>query len=635
MELGRDDVTDEPNRMKSYQLPASADSGRLVRPTVPAQPKSPDHGAAGLVSRNIDGLQWTCEVRFAAAIATLPSAAWMDPSSVGWQCVKQNSVRRVWRATIGEKAYYLKICRDAGRFAALKRILRGPACTGEWNGGMYALQHDIPAARPVGRVDSFDCGGVPASLLVTEAIEPAYPLCDFWQTLIADSDRTRRRRDANRLIEQLAEMIARAHQAGFEHLDMHAANILVQPLGQRRYRTVFIDLQSANIDAPLSDQAVTRNLSQLNQWFRRQSSVSERLRFLRAYWRWRNEFEGEFPHSRPLELSFTEMVQALESQADTHADRLWSQRDRRAMRDGRYFARVKIAGGWRARVFVSAKPRVGEAPPSGPRLDRSTWKRLLASPLSWFAMIDAEKLKDSHSAQVARALLDTGAAQIPVIIKRPVARNKQRAVRMLLPPSRSMRGWRIGNALLHRDLPTPRPLAVLERRFGPFILDSILLTEAIPGALDLESFLRKEHARSSPGEWIRMKRRIASLVVRELRMLHDRGVQHRDCKAGNLLVAPEPNLRVMWIDMDGLRLVRRRNRKAEMAALARLYVSLAELPDLTRSDFARALRDYLARYGGQPDAWRVAWREMQPLVARKVGAKRARRDWKLAHYGRE
>ncbi|MFN0136862.1 MAG: lipopolysaccharide kinase InaA family protein [Phycisphaerae bacterium] len=624
--------------MKSYEISATAESSGFQRPAGAAQPQPADavpFSAASLTTRNIGGLNWICDNRFAAVLAAVPASAWTDPASAGWQCVKQNSVRRVWRATIGDKSYYLKICRDGGRFAAFKRFLRGPACLGEWNGGMYALRHDIPAARPVGRVNSFNCGGVRASLLVTEAIEPAYPLCDFWQTIAADTDRVRRRRDSNRLIDLLAQMIARAHQAGFEHLDMHAANILVHPLGQRRYRTVFIDLQSAHIDSPLSDQAVIRNLSQLNQWFRRQSSVSERLRFLRAYWRWRNEYEGAFAHSRPLVLTFVELIEALETQADLHAGKLWSQRDRKAMRDGRYFARVKVPGGWRARVFVSAKPRVGEAPPSGPLLDRSTWKRLLAAPLAWFERPGQERLKDSHSAQVTRVLLDTGAAQIPVIVKRPLPRNARRAARQSMPPSRSMRGWRVGNAMLHRDLPTPRPLAVLERRFGPFILDSMLLTEAIPGALDLEAYLRREFGRSSRREWARTKRTLSAMVVRELRMLHERGFEHRDCKAGNLLVAPEPDLRVLWIDMDGLRIVSRRDPRRELTALARLYVSLAEVPGLGRTDFARALRDYLARYGGSRRDWRETWREMQPMIARKVVAKRVRREWKLAHYGRE
>ena len=42
------------------------------------------------------------------------------------------------------------------------------------------------------------------------------------------------------------------------------------------------------------------------------------------------------------------------------------------------------------------------------------------------------------------------------------------------------------------------PLAVLERRFGPLVLDSLLLTEAIPGAIDLGAYLRQAQAALSP-----------------------------------------------------------------------------------------------------------------------------------------
>lgn len=261
---------------------------------------SPDR----IARRAFHGLWWTFRNGFDRALETAHHSVWANPAAAGWTHVKQSATRDVWRAQLAGGVYYAKYYVRRGGLAGVKRWLRGPTCLAEWRGGLYALRADIPAVRPAGYTEHVVCDGRPCSLLVTEALEPAYGLDEFWTAIQRDEVPQRRRQDARQLVERVAEMIAHAHQSGFEHLDMHAANILVQPLGARRYRTAFVDLQSARLGVPLDDRAVVRNLAQLNQWFRRQSSTADRLRFLRAYLRWRNEYESRFEHSRPLGLSF-------------------------------------------------------------------------------------------------------------------------------------------------------------------------------------------------------------------------------------------------------------------------------------------------------------------------------------------
>ncbi|MFQ5807170.1 MAG: lipopolysaccharide kinase InaA family protein, partial [Phycisphaerae bacterium] len=258
-----------------------------------------DAAAAERVERRVlDGLLWTFRDHFGRTLAALPAAAWTDPAGQGWQRVKDNATRAVWRARIDGTVYYLKYYVRRRWSGAFKRRWRGPACEIEWKSGVYALRAGIPAVRPVGYTDRVDCAGRTCSLLVTEAVEPAYPLNEYWETLRADDDASRRRRDTAYLTDLLAQMIARAHQAGFEHRDMHAANILVHPTAPGASETVFVDLHSARLGMPLDDRAVVRNLAQLNQWFRQHSRISDRLRFLRRYLRWRNEYEQAFAPAR-------------------------------------------------------------------------------------------------------------------------------------------------------------------------------------------------------------------------------------------------------------------------------------------------------------------------------------------------
>lgn len=611
---------------------AHTDVNAATPPVRGASPLRAPTEAAAAGQRAFDGLLWTFRNGFEQELARLPAAAWCDPARQGWRRVKANGARDVWQARIGAHDYFLKYYACSRWTDKLKSRLRGPACLTEWNGGVYALQAGVAAVRPAGFTPQLRYGGQACSLLVTEALAGAVPLNAFWQTLCSDTDARRRRADVAILIEAVADLIACAHQSGFEHLDMHAENILVRTVGPRQYRAVFVDLQSARLGRPVTDAAVVRNLAQLNQWFRRNSPIGDRIRFLRSYFRWRNDYETAFAHARPLGLSFDGLVRALLQAARRHAERLWARRDRRAFRDGRYFARLRCGGGWRALAFVRCKHELAGSAVTRRALSATWWRTALINPLRWFGP-GAKLSKRSHSATVARVALSHPEGALEVIAKRPLARNLMRGLRGLLPRSRSARGWRTGYALLNRDIAAARPLALLERRIGPLVLDSILLTEVVLGGRDLAETLRNPPPSSSGRAALRWKIALGDVLVTHLRRLHERGFVHRDCKAQNILICEAP-LRAVWIDMDGIR--RRRPRPADQQrALARLEESLRDVPGLHRTDRVRFLKRYLSIWGAPSDAWRTALRSIGALADSKAVAKGLRRVWKKRRYGRE
>src|SRR5262249_26370328 len=129
------------------------------------------------------------------------------------------------------------------------------------------------------------------SLLVTEAVADVEPLNDFWLKVRDDRER------ADALTISLARLIARAHQCGFNHCDMHPGNVLCR-WSDGACETLFVDLHAVRTARPVTLRGIVQNLAQLNQWFRRYSSRTQRRRFLKHYVYFRDQFAMASPHAR-------------------------------------------------------------------------------------------------------------------------------------------------------------------------------------------------------------------------------------------------------------------------------------------------------------------------------------------------
>ena len=579
-----------------------------------------------------DGLRWQVSSAFGATLRRVSATFWQNPADQAWQVIKRNPVRTVYRAEIAGRSYFLKYYFQRGWRHQLKAWLRPGGCRAEWRSALFARAHEIPAVVPVAACFELTVEGRPAALLITEAAEPAENLSDFWKVLQTDEQPRRRRADMHALIEHLAALIARAHQAGLEHTDLHAENVLVQRIARQQYKPLLVDLQGARIGVPVPDRAVVRNLAQLNQWFRRHASLAHRLRFLRSYLRYREELEYRLPHARPLTLDFRSLVKAIEREAIRHAARLARQRDRRAMRSGRYFTKVRLPGGWRGMAYRGSKRDLDYSPASRFQLPRQWWEKQLRKTS---LLNNGHAYKESHSADVRRVVFPVDAeTQLAAVFKRPRPRNWRRRLRMWLGVSRSRRGWQTAHRLLNRHLPTPRPLAFMERRKWGVVQDSFLLTELVDGAIDLEAFLKREHVARARRGWHRLKRELVALVASRLRDLHAAGIRHRDCKASNLLIVDDERCDLLWTDLDGLQLVGTVRREHVDRALVRLGVSVAACPGITRTDQVRFLKAFERAFGLPPTAWRETLRRLVPLAADKHRALERRRAWKRKKYGR-
>ena len=140
-----------------------------------------------------------------------------------------------------------------------------------------------------------------------------------------------------------------------------------------------------------------------------------------------------------------------------------------------------------------------------------------------------------------------------------------------------------------------RPIAFGERRVAHFVRSCFLITEAVPDAIALSSFIKTFGDRRDSVQALRGRREILTSLARQVRHMHDAGFVHRDLFWRNVLIRLLPDNRFEFYFLDAsvgkrIRMSQRRQDSivwdiAAMGALA---------PDMcSRADQMRFLLTYL------------------------------------------
>lgn len=169
--------------------------------------------------------------------------------------VKSNNAREVWRVNLGSPALYVK------RFP--KELLRDRAKKEAALLGALEKAH-IPCPRLV--AVARDKTG---SYILTEEIPDSQPLADLLR---------HKGVDARRLIIDLGKLARALHDAGFDHQDFHAGNVLV-----RDGALYVIDVHRARRGRSLSRERRLDSVAFTAMSFVETRPLSDVLRFFRAY----------------------------------------------------------------------------------------------------------------------------------------------------------------------------------------------------------------------------------------------------------------------------------------------------------------------------------------------------------------
>jgi tRNA A-37 threonylcarbamoyl transferase component Bud32 len=516
--------------------------------------------------------------------------------------IKHGPHRTVYHVALPQLSFYLKHYRLVGLRSWLRELVRPAKARMEFDRALAVAARQVPTIHPL----AIGVGRRPATLgdsfLITRGLDRTETVSAFVENTLPGLTPLRQTRLRQRLARALGRFVARLHDAGIVHRDLHAANVLLRLDGDDQPSLHLIDLHAVHLKRPLGWRLSRSNLVMLNRWFVLRASRSDRRRFWKAYCQARFGL-AEIGQNAVVVgerlLPVSELAADLEERTWKSNLRFWKSRDRRCLRSNRYYQRIRLASGtgWAVRD-----------------LDLALVSTLLVDPDAPFRQAGVRLVKDSRSSTVAELRLLVRGVPRGFIYKRFRVTAWSDPWLTLVRRTAPLRSWVLGQGLRERCLNTAKPLAVFQRRRGLLSREGYLLTEKIDNAVDLHRFLL-DLRRLDPGERQAKLRQQISATARLVAELHRRQISQRDLKASNLLVADDGT----WlIDLVGMHVHGRLPRARRIQNLARLHASFHARDELTRADKLRFLRTYLdwglrGRHG-----WKKWWLAIAAATKRKV-----------------
>lgn len=154
------------------------------------------------------------------------------------------------------------------------------------------------------------------------------------------------------------------------------------------------------------------------------------------------------------------------------------------------------------------------------------------------ALVDKKaNLKNGNTCTIVKALI----ADRQVVIKRYNIKNAWHGLNRAFRVSRAALSWANAHRLMISNIATPKPLALLEERFGCLRRRAYFLSEYIDAPDAMQFFLQSTKVDD--------KEAVASNIATLFHRLYLFRFSHGDCKATNIKIV---NLEPVLIDLDGM-----------------------------------------------------------------------------------
>ncbi len=407
-------------------------------------------------------------------------------------------VRQWLRVLPGQR--YVAVAEWQGR-AVLAKLLVGPRAERhyrrEYQGARLLLDQGLPSPELL--ANGYDAAE--GAWLLFDYLAGARGLGLAWQQVASQPLLSETQ---HQIIRMALQLIARLHARGLWQDDLHLDNLLY--LAGRLYLIDGGGVRAEVPGRPLSLQRIEENLGVF--FAQLPASVDPFIEVLLASYRL-----GDSSQLLMLDALLEETARA----------RRWRLRDllKKTGRDCSLFSVCQQNGLWQALC----------------RAEADWLAPLLADPDALLA--GGERYKSGGTATVAR-LEQAGRT---LVIKRYNIKNWRHGLSRCWRPSRAWHSWREAHRLALLGIATPKPLAVIERRWHGLRRQAWLLTEWQPGPDILDAFAPWLDGQV-PEPYLLALDQLFAALCRER-------VSHGDLKGHNLLWDAASN-RWVLIDLDGL-----------------------------------------------------------------------------------
>lgn len=355
------------------------------------------HGieSARIVRFREGAVRWESREDWRARLRGDRSPDWFAlEDAVGLVVVKTGRDRTTWRCALPGGFVYAKVAEYASLLSRLKAGFFGDALSREWRSSLRAEARGIPVVRCLAL-------GVhgrrhPRVVLLSEGAHSAEGLLDAWRQHVERVEPRQRRPLVRCLIGAVSRLFALSHDRGFVHGDAHPNNILIRWVQRQQPEALFLDVSTARLRRhAVSMRQSVQSLAQLDQYFHRCATRTDRLRFLLTYLAQR----AFLPASWTSPSGRRRLLEKLRQASVRHAERLARTRDRRLRRNGPYFARLELQDRWRVTVALRLERRHVFPEPNVPDRSAADWRAILGPLIANLSTTRARRIALEHARQ--------------------------------------------------------------------------------------------------------------------------------------------------------------------------------------------------------------------------------------------
>ena len=459
-----------------------------------------------------DGIQWTVREDCASLAAdNLFHLLHHHEQHPALTLVRENNVRASFFMNApgaGDRHFFVKRYKVRSWQDVVKYVFLPLKAASEWRNLRLFDDCGLPVPRPVAIGVKKSGIALRDSCLIVEALLHTQPLNEYVAEqlpLLAPEKAGDLKRS---LALSLARLVADIHSKRIFYRDLHAGNILIRTADNGQYQLFLIDLHRAWRPFKLLQWMRIRDLAQLCNSLPEISS--ERIRFL-------EEYLNATGYTKKSVESFSNKLEAMALHLE---ERRINSRSKRCIVNSTTFE-----------VYKSLHEQY---------FGRRDFGRLASSKVMEEQALQMQRnqtdiLKHSENSVITTHGENSDLLRA-VCVKHYFYRGFKYVLKSMVIKSRALKSWIAANGLLVRGISTPLPLALVEKKYGPFIYESFLITEWLPDARELNDYIACLHQQAVSAE---EKRKFIQSLASTISNLHEKGIYHADLKSTNILVREE------------------------------------------------------------------------------------------------